>query len=378
MWCLRVSRGIMRNTTLQYAFFLILLLLVTLAFVGLMQAFLLPLFWAATLAIAFHPVHQWLRSCLGNRASLSALLTLCMILVVVILPLFLISLAVVQEAAAFYKRLESGDINVQDPIQTLERLLPVVTQYLDRFGIDLQNLKQRLAEATVTVSRVVGAQALSIGQDALRLSVFFFLMLYLLYFFLRDGTQLVEAIVRALPLGDTRERRLFANFAAVSRATIKGTLVVALVQGILGGLLFAILGINAAALWGALMAMLSLLPTVGSGLVWVPAVGILFATGHIVKALILLGAGILVIGLVDNLLRPLLIGRDVRMPDYLVLLSTLGGLTVFGISGLVIGPVIAALFLAVWDMFTEEYRDDSPVEATAAEERRYNHDASEG
>jgi predicted PurR-regulated permease PerM len=368
----------MPNTTIQQAFFLTLLLLVSLAFVGLIQDFLLPLFWAATLAIVFYPVHQWLRSCLGNRASLAALLTLCMILVVVILPLFLISVAVVQEAAAFYKRLETGEINVQEAIQTLERLLPVVTRYLDRFGIETQNFKQGLAGAAVAVSRFLGARALSIGQDALRLSVFFFLMLYLLFFFLRDGTQLVEAIVRALPLGDTRERQLFANFAAVSRATIKGTLVVALVQGILGGLLFALLGINAAVLWGAVMAVLSLLPAVGSGLVWVPTAGILFATGHIVKALILLGAGILVIGLVDNLLRPLLIGRDVRMPDYLVLLSTLGGLTVFGISGLVIGPVIAALFLTVWDMFTEEYRGGSPAAATTAEERGYSHETSEG
>jgi predicted PurR-regulated permease PerM len=367
----------MRSTTLQYAFFLILLLLVTLAFVGLMWAFLLPLFWAATLAIVFHPTYQWLRSFLGNRASLAALLTLCIILVVVILPLFLISVAVVNEAAAFYKRLETGDINVQEPIQTLERLLPVVTQYLDWFGIDLQNLKQRLAEATVTISRIVGTQALNIGQNALRLSVLFFLMLYLLFFFLRDGTRLVEAIVRALPLGDTRERQLFANFAAVSRATIKGTLVVALVQGILGGLLFAVLGINAAVLWGALMAVLSLLPAVGSGLVWVPAAGILFATGHIVKALVLLGAGILVIGLVDNLLRPILIGRDTRLPDYLVLLASLGGLTVFGVSGLVIGPIIAALFLTVWEMFAQETRDASPA-ATTTEERGYSHETSEG
>jgi len=367
----------MQSTTVQYAFFLTLLLLVSLAFVGLIQDFLLPLFWAATLAIVFYPLYQWLQSHLGTRASLSALLTLGVILVAVILPLFLVSLAVVNEAATFYKRLETGDINVQEPIQALERLLPVVTHYLDRFGIETQNLKQGLAGATVTVSRFLGTQALNIGQDALRLSVLFFLMLYLLFFFLRDGTQIVTAIMHALPLGNTRERRLFANFAAVSRATIKGTVVVALVQGILGGIFFAILGINAAVLWGALMAVLSLLPALGSGLIWVPAAVILFATGHMVKALILLGAGILVIGLVDNLLRPLLIGRDTRMPDYLVLLSSLGGLTVFGVSGLVIGPIIAAMFLAVWDMFTQEHSGDLSAEAATAEDPSYTDKASE-
>ena len=334
----------MQRTTLQYAFFLMFVLLVTLAFVGLIQAFLLPLFWAATLAIVFSPLYQWWQSRLGNRASLAALLTLGVILVAVILPLCLVSVAVVHEAVAFYQRLETGDSNVQEPLQTLERLLPVVTQSLDWFGMDIQHLKQGLAGATVTVSRFLGTQTLSLGQDALRLSVLGCLMLYLLFFFLRDGPQLVAAMMRAVPLGHTRAHRLLANLAAVSRATIKGTRVVALVQGLLGGLLFALVGINAAVLWGALMAVLSLLPAVGSGLVWVPAAGLCLATGHMGKALMLLGAGVLVIGLVDNLLRPILIGRDTRRPDALVLLSTLGGLTVFGISGLLIGPMIAALF----------------------------------
>jgi predicted PurR-regulated permease PerM len=356
----------MRRTTVQYIFFLMLVLLVTLAFVGLIQDFLLPLFWAATLAIVFYPVCRWVQSRLGTRASVAALLTLGVILVAVILPLSLIGVAVVQEAAALYKRLETGDLTMQEPLQMLERLLSVVTQYLNRLGIETQNLTQSLTGATVTVSRFVGTQALNLGQDALRLSVMFALMLYLLFFFLRDGPQIVTTILYALPLGNTRARRLFAHFATVSRATLKGTVVVALVQGLVGGILFAIVGINAAVLWGALMAVLSLLPALGSALIWVPAAGILLATGHIAKACIVLGAGVLVIGLIDNLLRPLLIGQDTRMPDYLVLVSSLGGLTIFGASGLVIGPILAAMFLAVWDMFAQEHRGDSAAEATEA------------
>jgi predicted PurR-regulated permease PerM len=359
----------MRNRTLQYAFLVGLVLLVTLVFVGIIQDFLLPLFWAAILATVFHPVYQWLRSLLGNRPSIAALLTLGVILVIVILPLSAVSIAVVHEAAAFSKRLETGEINVQEPLQALPRLFTDVTQYLDRFGVDTQRLPQQLSEAALTVSRALGAQVLQIGQHALHFSVLCGVMLYLLFFFLRDGHQIVAAIMRALPLGDSRERRLSAHFASVSRATIKGTLVVALAQGLLGGMLFALLGIQAAVLWGALMEVLSLLPALGSGLVWGPAAVILFATGHTVKALILVGAGVLVIGLVDNLLRPILIGRDTRVPDYLVLLSTLGGLTIIGISGLLIGPIIAALFLSVWDMFAQEHLDNSPVQATAAEDR---------
>lgn len=354
----------MRRTTLHYIFFLLLVLLVTLAFVRVIQDLLLPLFWATTFAIVFYPVCRWAQSRLGIQASVAALLTLGVILVAVILPLSLIGVAVVQEATTLYKRLETGDLTVQEPLQILERLLSWMTQYLNQWGIETQNLTQNLASATVTISRFVGTQALSLGQDALRLSVMFALMLYLLFFFLRDGPQIVTAILRALPLGQRRERRLFMHFVTVSRATIKGTLVVALAQGLCGGILFAIVGINAAVLWGALMAVLSLLPALGSALIWVPAAGILLATGHIAKACIVLGAGVLVIGLIDNLLRPLLIGQDTRMPDYLVLVSSLGGLTVFGASGLVIGPILAAMFLTVWDMFAQEHHDDSAAETT--------------
>ena len=148
---------------------------------------------------------------------------------------------------------------------------------------------------------------------------------------------------------------MFAKFAEVSRATMKGTLVIGLIQGILGGLIFWVLGIDGAVFWGTLMVILSLVPVVGAGLIWAPAALIMLANGAFYKAIILVAFGVLVIGLVDNLLRPILVGRDTKMPDYLVLLSTLGGLTVFGASGFVIGPVIAALFLALWVMFSQEF-----------------------
>ena len=180
-------------------------------------------------------------------------------------------------------------------------------------------------------------------------------MLYFLFYLFRDGERIVERIIRALPLGDRRERRLFSKFADVARATVKGTLVVAAVQGAIGGLLFWALGIDAAVFWGVVMAVLSLVPAIGSALVWVPAAVILAASGEPGRAAILVAGGVLVIGLVDNLLRPILVGRDTEMPDYLVLIATLGGIAVFGLSGFVLGPVVAALFLVVWDMVIEEY-----------------------
>ena len=180
-------------------------------------------------------------------------------------------------------------------------------------------------------------------------------MLYLLFFFLRDCDQLLRSIARALPLGDARERALFERFTAVTRATLKGTLVVGTVQGTLGGIFFALLGLDAPAFWGVMMVACSLIPIIGPTAVWLPTAIILLATGSVAKGIILLILGTFGIALVDNFLRPLLVGRETRIPDFVVLLSTLGGLTLFGLSGFVAGPAIAGLFITVWDMFAREY-----------------------
>lgn len=138
----------------------------------------------------------------------------------------------------------------------------------------------------------------------------------------------------------------------MTRATVKGTAVVALVQGILGGIAFAIVDIDGSVLWGALMAFLSLVPAVGSAIVWVPAAIFLFATHQLWQGLFIVGFFVIIVGLVDNILRPLLVGKDTKMPDYLILISTLGGMEIYGINGFVIGPLIAALFITCWNLFS--------------------------
>ena len=359
----------MQRSMLQHAFFLFLVLLVTVAFVWLIHDFLQPLFWAAVVSIIFYPVHQRMLSALGTHTSLAAGLTLLTIVLVVILPLFLVAMAMTREAAALYERIQSGDIDLVQPLRAIERTLPLVSEYAYRFGFDAQKLQQGLSDAAVAVSQFLASQAINIGQNALRLSVLFFLMLYLLFFFLRDGTHIVDTLVRILPLGDERERHLFGRFVEVSRATIKGTFVVGLVQGTLGGLLFWGLGLKAPLFWGVMMAIVSLLPALGSAIIWLPAAVWLFVAGDIVRGLILVGVGSFVIGLVDNVLRPILVRRDTLMPDYLILLATLGGLALFGLSGFIIGPIIAALFLAVWEMLSQQYNNEMPG-GTMHEDRR--------
>jgi predicted PurR-regulated permease PerM len=272
-----------------------------------------------------------------------------------------VGLAISREAAYLHDQIASGAIDLQTPLRLLRRMTPVASDYLAGLGIEIDGLVQRLSTAAVAVSQFIASRALGIGQDVLRITALFFVMLYVLFFFLRDGSQLVAMLIRVLPLGDVRERELLVKFADVSLATIKGTLVVGVVQGAIGAILFWAVGIPAPVFWGSLMVVFSVLPAVGPGLIWLPAAVILLGMGQIVKGIVLIAVGVLVIGLVDNVLRPVLVGRDTQMPDYLVLLATLGGLAVFGVSGFVIGPVIAAFFLVVWEMFAQEYAEPTVV-----------------
>jgi predicted PurR-regulated permease PerM len=347
--------------TERHPFFIGLLAAASLAFFALLAGFWQAIFWAAVFGILFRPVEVRISARLGSRHSLAAVLTVIVIFFTVIVPAMLVASAVVSEAAALYERIESGEFDLGAVFQWFNSRLPVLGEWASRFGIDISELPTKLSSVLVSGSQFVASLALTAGQNVTTFVIKFFLMLYLLFFILRDGDVMVQHLHRAIPLPDEQERRLFAKFAEVARATIKGTLVIGLVQGLLGGIVFAVLGIQGAVFWGVVMVFLSILPAVGSGLVWGPAAIYLIVIGDVGKGVFLLAYGALLIGLMDNLLRPILVGRDTKMPDYLVLFSTLGGLGVFGITGFVLGPVIAALFLVVWQMYIE---DQPPIVAT--------------
>ncbi len=329
--------------------------LVTVAFAWMLRGFLLPVFWAVVLSVMFTPLFERLRRALRGRASLASLLTLVVVLVMVVAPIVGLGLAVTQEAVGVYGKVASGEIDVTAPVETVQRWLPRLSRQADAYNIDLDRVGESLSQAALAASRTVASRLLGIGQEALHALLMLVVAFYVLFFFLRDGERLREALVRAMPLGDPRERLLFERFANVTRATVKGTFVVAVVQGAIGGIAFTALGIGAPVLWGVLMGLFSLIPAIGSVIVWGPAAIYLFATGHVLQGAILVGVGAVLIGLADNALRPILVGREAGMPDYLILLSTLGGLAAFGVSGLVIGPVVAGLFLTVWDIFADEF-----------------------
>ena len=172
-----------------------------------------------------------------------------------------------------------------------------------------------------------------------------------MFFLLRDEAALSRRIREVIPLRAERQRALLLKFTTVIRATVKGDMLVALLQGALGGLIFWVLGIGAPVLWAVVMAFFSLLPGIGAALIWAPVAVYLLATGSVWQGMVLMAFGALFIGLIDNFLRPFLIGKDTKMPNYVVLISTLGGIATFGLNGFVIGPVIAAIFIAAWDIF---------------------------
>jgi predicted PurR-regulated permease PerM len=201
---------------------------------------------------------------------------------------------------------------------------------------------------------------LNIGQSTFEFVVNVAIMLYLLFFLFRDGNALSRRVKDAIPLRTELRDALLEKFTVVIRATVKGSLLVAMAQGALGGLMFWMLGIHAALLWAVLMAFLSLLPAIGAGLVWVPVAIYFLATGAIWQGLGLIAYGVLVIGLVDNVLRPFLVGKGTKLPDYVVLISTLGGIEVFGLNGFVIGPLIAAIFMVTWEIFAASRRTSGP------------------
>lgn len=352
----------MRLRTLESRVFIALVLIVTVVFLWMVRAFLMPVFWAAVFAVLFYPLYERVLAWVRGRDNLAAFLTTVAVVFFVVVPFSFLIGALTQQAVRLYQRIASGEIDLNAPIAFVERSLPALTTFLARFGITVDELRAMAQNSVGRISQFIAGQALAIGQNALMVAVFFGLMLYLLYFFLRDGTRIIASLVRAIPMGDERERRLMVKFAEVSRATVKGTLVVATVQGAIGGVLFAIVGIDAALFWGVIMGVLSLLPAVGASLVWGPAAIVLLVRGQFWQALVVVIGGSIVIGLVDNLLRPVLVGRASKMPDYLILIATLGGLSVFGLAGFVAGPVIAALFLVMWDMFAAEY---APLDSSA-------------
>jgi predicted PurR-regulated permease PerM len=340
--------------------FLVLLALVTVAFFWLLLPFFGAIFWAVILAIIFNPMQRALEVRLGGRRNVAAILSVLACIVIAIIPMTVVVTSLIAEGTRLVQRIQENPFDLAGLQGQVQAALPAwLEPWFER--IDFNALRERLSSVLMQGSQLVAGQALNIGQDTLRFFVSAGVMLYLLFFLFRDGPAIGHGIRAAMPLSHAYSDRLRTKFTTVVRATVKGNVIIAVIQGTIGGVTFWLLGIEAALLWGVLMAFLSLLPAVGAALVWVPAAAWLLLTGAYAEGIILIAVGAGVIGLVDNLLRPPLVGKDTRLPDYMVLVSTLGGMSIFGINGFVIGPLIAALFMSGWALYRDEQKRGGPA-----------------
>lgn len=341
--------------SLEGYFSLALIVFVSIAMGWVLWPFLGAILWGTILAMMFSPLNKRLLLLMPSRVNLSAAVSMAVVVVVVILPMIAIGTALLQEATTLYGVLNSGEIDLGKSFATTAENLPQWTRNL-LYVMGVQNLDAVVQKITFFLkegTQFLTLQILSIGQSALHLVISFFVMLYLLFFLLRDGDRLFATLKRSIPLKEAQQDALFDKFVTVVRATVKGDLLVALLQGVLGGLAFWALDIRAPLVWGVLMAVVSLLPAFGAALIWLPVAIYLLISGSIWQGIALIVFGTLVIGLVDNFLRPILVGKDTKMPEYVVLISTLGGLEAFGLIGFIMGPLITAMFLAVWDIRTQ-------------------------
>ena len=342
--------------TVERRFFFVLLAILTVAFCWVLSPYAGAVLWGAILAILFHPMQQALQKRWKDRKTLAALATLAVILLIVVLPLALVGVSLIQEVAGLVARVRSGEINFGEYLARIVHALPSwATNLMQRLGLDdVSALQQRLMAGVGERGQALATRVLGIGSDVLDLVVAFFLSMYLLFFLLQDGTSVARRLRDAIPLEPAVKTRLLERFLAMVRAAVKGNVLVAIAQGALGGLAFWVLGVHAPLLWAVVMAFASLIPAVGAALIWGPVAIYFLAVGQFAHGIGLALFGTLVIGLVDNVLRPILVGADTRMPDYLVLITTVGGLAIVGIHGFVVGPVVAALFLAAWQQLTED------------------------
>ena len=343
----------------QKFFLLILVIAISAVFVSMIRQFLLTLFLAATFSGIAHPIYRRLRKWFGGRRITASIITLLIVFVVVIGPMIGLISIVASEALQVSQTVRpwiGESLQSRNQIDAWFDSIP----YLDLVRPYQDQITDKLAEFAGNTGNFLlnGLGAVTAGTATFFFQ--FFIMLYAMFFFLIDGDKALRKILYYMPLSHADEKLMLDKFVSVTLATVKGTLLIGGIQGALAGIAFAIVGIPSATFWGTIMAVLSIIPAVGASLVWIPAVIFLIATGDTAQGI---GLGIwcaLVVGTVDNFLRPSLVGKETKMSDLMVLLSTLGGLTLFGIVGFIIGPLIAALFLTVWEIYGVAFKDILP------------------
>jgi len=335
---------------------------ITLFFGYILKPFFFALFWAVLLAAIFAPFYERLHRKFKSP-NLCTGLTLGAVLVILILPTGLILALLVGESLEIYNSINASSSSWMDSVTGM---LNSLGQHplLARFDLDQQFITDKSVELLKAVTNFIVKNLSAFTENTILFLVEFAVMLYCLFYFLRDGAHLIDTISHYIPVAQRHINTFISEFLVTAKATLKFTFVIGGIQGLLGGLIFYITGIENPLVWGVLMVGLSIVPAIGSAIIWAPAGIIMLLLGHIWQGITILLFGAIVISLVDNLLRPILLGNDIQMHSLLIFLSTLGGIAVFGFSGFVLGPVIASFFLASWKLFLELYLEEKNQKQT--------------
>ena len=336
--------------------FYVILGVVTLLFLYLLMPFFFPIFWAAVIAGIFQPLYRRINRRL-KHPNLSTVVVFSGIALIILLPAAVVGTLVFNESVQLYTALSSDTTHLN---KNFDHMISSITNhpYAQLFHVNKALLFAKTAEIARSITNYIFVNLTALTQNTLGLLVKFAIMLYTLFFFIRDGDKFPGMAMRILPLGKGREKLLYDRFFVTARSTLKVTLIIGGIQGALGGIVFLITGIEGALIWGLLMIIMAVVPVVGCSIIWGPAGILMLLTGHIWEGILILAFGFLVISTIDNLLRPILIGKDVEMHPLLIFLSTLGGIVLFGFSGFVIGPIITSMLLAIWEMYDEFFRKD--------------------
>jgi predicted PurR-regulated permease PerM len=314
---------------------------------AMLQPFIEVLLWAVVLVIVFYPVHKRIEARM-NGSGWSAVVSTLLVIVTILVPLTLITYAVVRELTGFAQGLQGNVESLLDPNSpTTGRYLRWLGQYVD---IEQWRSQEFIVERLRILSSQIASRTLGFVGGLLGVVVEVFFVIFTMYYLFRDGKSLRAAARGAMPVENRKAGEIFLRTRDVISASVYGVLVIATIQGALGGLIFFALGLPSPLLWGVVMMFFSMIPMAGAFIVWVPAAIYLLITGSYVKAVVLIAFGALVIGSVDNFLRPKLVGERTRLHELLIFFSVLGGLQVFGVLGLVLGPAVVAITLALLDI----------------------------
>ncbi|NBC15158.1 MAG: AI-2E family transporter [Gammaproteobacteria bacterium] len=340
---------------------------ISLLFLGMIAQFLMAILMAGLFSALTQPVFHWLTRLFGGNRYLGAAVNLLLLVLVVLLPVTLLAGIVIAQAVDVGRSLTPIAVQFVREPEAFITWLHNLPYYQEVMTYEDELKDQVAASIEAAGSFLVGGLS-QVAISTANLLFMALVFLYTFFFFQLDGHKVVHAILYYLPLEDRVERRLLTKFTLVTQAMLKGTFLIGLLQGALAGIAFGAAGVPHAVFWGTVMAVLSIVPGIGSAVVWVPASIILLLQGSVVAGVGLFAFCALVVGSIDNLLRPILVGKDTNMHELMIFFGTLGGLFTFGMAGLLIGPVIASLFLTIWEIYGEAFHDVLPAvgEETAA------------